>query len=1346
MAAATDSDRAALVAFYEATGGRNWTNRDNWLTDAPLGEWHGVETDSTGRVTTLDLQDNGLAGEIPSELGDLAALEYLDLSVNQVGGPIPSEIGNLSNLRRLRLTGNHLEGPIPRKLGDLSKLEELSLARNRLTGAIPPEIGRMSSLRWLWLSRNLFRGPIPPEVGSLSNLVRLRLEDSGLTGSIPSELGNLTKLDVIALTDNSLTGPIPADLWDLKIRSLSLARNRLTGPVPGSALRTERWHLDLRENAGLCIPGTGGFVEWARAIEYFHGPFCNEADAAALQAVYEAADGPNWTNADGWLGEAATGEWHGIATDSLGRVVSLDLTGNGLAGRVPTTLGELARLTVLRLGSNTLSGRLPVSLARIPLAEFNYAETGLCTPSDGSFGEWLAGVATHEGTGVECTPVSNRAALEALYEATDGPNWRNRDNWLTEAPLADWHGVRTDDEGRVTQLRLRKNGLSGRLPVEIADLRHLTWLDLMDNGLEGSIPPEIGNLSSLGLLNLGHNRLSGPIPAELSSLAGLWYLSVRRNRLTGPIPPGLGGLANLERLYAKDNILTASIPPELGNLLQLEALELAGNQLSGSIPPELANLSSLVSLDLGENHLTGRIPPELGNLSRLEELILGRPLLSWTRKGIDIRVGGGKSKTLTGPIPPEFGNLTRLRELYVASHSLTGSIPPALGQLAELEAFYADDNFLTGPIPAELGNLSSIEDLSLTRNRLTGPVPPELGRLARLVRLDLGSNALSGALPPELDGLAALERMELGFNRLEGELPATFGGLASLEALRLSDNPGLSGALPQSLTALEELEDLAAGGTGLCAPPDIGFGEWLAAIPNRWIARCDRATADAYLVQAVQSREVPVPLVAGDDALARVFPTATTQTEAGIPAVRVRFFVDGRETHVENIPGKAGPLPTEVDEGSLETSVNAVIPGSVIQPGLEMVVEIDPDGTLDPSLGVARRIPETGRTALEVAAIPLELTLVPFLRSDDPDSLVLDLTARMAGDPHNDPALWNMKTLLAVNDGFEVTLHEPVWTSDNSNYGPVSETQALQVLEGATGHYMAVLTENGVSTGLWETRTSLIYVYGRSRTYRMGDEDAETTLGGLIAHEMGHAMTLGHTTGCKPAQWDSYLDPSYPYRTGVIGAWGWDPRLGGSLVRPGHWEVMSPCGWTTGWISAYNFTRMIRHRLRYDMPPPASQALLLWGGVDEAGVPFLEPAFVVDVPAALPDSTGPYTLAGADRHGRELFALDFPIYAMPDSEGNGSFVFALPVRPGWPDRLARITLDGPGGSAALDGETDRPLAIVRDPSTGRVRGFLHGPPAMIAADGRAGTARMLAEPGLETLFSRGIPDAIAWRP
>ena len=44
----------------------------------------------------------------------------------------------------------------------------------------------------------------------------------------------------------------------------------------------------------------------------------------------------------------------------------------------------------------------------------------------------------------------DRAALVALYEATDGANWDDHTGWLSDAPLGDWYGVTTDAEGRVT--------------------------------------------------------------------------------------------------------------------------------------------------------------------------------------------------------------------------------------------------------------------------------------------------------------------------------------------------------------------------------------------------------------------------------------------------------------------------------------------------------------------------------------------------------------------------------------------------------------------------------------------------------------------------------------------------------------------------------------------------------------------------------------------------------------------------------------------------------------------------------------------------------------------------------
>ena len=71
----SETDREALVAFYNATGGPNWNNNNNWLSDVPIGEWSDVTTDGNGRVTGLLLGSNQLSGEIPPELGNLANLQ-----------------------------------------------------------------------------------------------------------------------------------------------------------------------------------------------------------------------------------------------------------------------------------------------------------------------------------------------------------------------------------------------------------------------------------------------------------------------------------------------------------------------------------------------------------------------------------------------------------------------------------------------------------------------------------------------------------------------------------------------------------------------------------------------------------------------------------------------------------------------------------------------------------------------------------------------------------------------------------------------------------------------------------------------------------------------------------------------------------------------------------------------------------------------------------------------------------------------------------------------------------------------------------------------------------------------
>ena len=719
---------------------------------------------------------------------------------------------------------------------------------------------------------------------------------------------------------------------------------------------------------------------------------------------------------------------------------------------------------------------------------------------------------------------------------------------------------------------------------------------------------------------------------------------------------------------------------------------------------ELGDLPNLWQLNLDWNDLSGAIPPELGDLPNLWQLNL-----DWN--------------DLSGPIPPELGDLPNLWQLNLDWNDLSGPIPPELGDLSNLGSLYLEGNALSGAIPPELGGLSNLGYLHLGWNDLSGTIPPELGNLANLVRLRLHENDLSGPIPPELGDLANLEHMYLGQNALSGPIPPTFGGLASLIELELSHNAGLAGAMPAGLRNLA-LESLVASGTELCVPREPAFEEWLLTIPRRRIAVCGEPPA-AYLVQAVQSRAHPVPLVAGEDALLRVFVTAAMETTEGMPEVRARFYLNGTERHVADIPGSSTPIPTEIDEGDLAMSANAEIPGWLVQPGLEMVVEIDPDGVLDPSLGVARRIPQEGRLAVEVREMPvLDLTVIPFLWSSDPDSAIIGLVEGMAADPDGHALLEDTHVLLPVA-GLDVTARPPVASTSNNVYQLLPQTEAVRVLEGGGGHYMGMMS--GAVTGAG----GLAYLSGRS--------NFSQPYSGTVAHELGHNMGLWHAPcGGAPGP-----DPSFPYPDGATGAWGYDFRRG-HLVPATRRDHMTYCD--PDWTSDYHFTNALSHRLADENASaaahatPAVRSLLLWGGVDTTGTPFLNPAFVADAPPALPDSAGDYTVTGRDASGRELFSLSFAMpVALSEEAEVSSFVFTLPAEPGWADALASVTLSGPAGTATLDGDSDVSMAILRDPVTGRVRGFLRD-----VGDPEAGALARSAG-GLDVLFSRGIPGASAWR-
>ena len=297
-------------------------------------------------------------------------------------------------------------------------------------------------------------------------------------------------------------------------------------------------------------------------------------------------------------------------------------------------------------------------------------------------------IALEEISGVDALVAqyfADRDALATLYHALDGPNWNLNDNWLSNAPLRDWYGV-TIGAGRVVELDLSQNQLSGQIPADVGRLTGLTELDLFGNQLTGEIPPAIGDLDKVTRLSLWANQLSGSIPAELGDMESLEWVALGINELTGAIPPELGNLETLTHMDFTLNQLSGPIPAELGSLPNLVWIGLWSNQLSGPIPAELGNLTGLTQLDLDHNKLSGPIPAELGNLVDLDEL--------WLRHN-----------QLSGPIPTELGNLSSLTVLGLEQNQLTGQIPAELGGLANLSRLFLSGNEFTGCVPAGLAEV-----------------------------------------------------------------------------------------------------------------------------------------------------------------------------------------------------------------------------------------------------------------------------------------------------------------------------------------------------------------------------------------------------------------------------------------------------------------------------------------------------------------------------------------------------------------------------------------------------------------------------------------------------------------
>ena len=314
LPAVPDEEKQALIDLYNATGGANWINNTNWLSDAPVSEWYGIA-----------VEDEHVVG--------------------------------------VRLNSNNLVGTLPESINELDRVTYFYAGSNMLSGVLL-DMSALTSLADLYLSYNNYSFvDLVPNYESLSEISRLQLSPQKSTGA--DELIEGIMGETYTFKASEVDGEQVDYQWYILKKGFSYEN---TNEIIPNETSTELILSNITEDdldTYICVATSEsipGFEIWSPTFELTGS--VSETEKLALIAVYNATNGDDWINNTNWLTEEPIRNWYGVEV-SGNKVVEVDLSFNNLTGSLPSEIGDLEYLEFLSFWSNAIEGTLPTEIGNL---------------------------------------------------------------------------------------------------------------------------------------------------------------------------------------------------------------------------------------------------------------------------------------------------------------------------------------------------------------------------------------------------------------------------------------------------------------------------------------------------------------------------------------------------------------------------------------------------------------------------------------------------------------------------------------------------------------------------------------------------------------------------------------------------------------------------------------------------------------------------------------------------------------------------------------------------------------------------------------------------------------------